>query len=187
VRGVFTRENAQKQRQKNAQNLAEVAGILEPISRYMNFSRLNKDQVSRILTSQHRFTRPQKMSSAVKLAFCRKDWFYDALDFFEVSCLAHELGNDDVHIWREAARACPKLPAAPRRSGVRVRRKGEAASASSEKHPHPDESASQKEAQQKHSSGKSAGNWRGGRARTRSRKAAPSRRARSSEEEHGEN
>jgi hypothetical protein len=101
----------------------DAAAILDPISRRMNFSRLNKDQLVRILTTQRKFANPAKKPPQALQALCRKDYFRDALDFFEIACLASGISPDDAAIWREVAFSLPKP--AVQRTGVRVRRKGE--------------------------------------------------------------
>jgi poly(A) polymerase len=110
-------------------NPVEASAIMESVSRHMNFSRQNKDMVLRILSSQHKFTNPpppspKKPSARPALAsLCRKDWFHDALDFFELACLVHNLEMENARAWRALANSLPN--AASRRGGVRIRRKGE--------------------------------------------------------------
>ena len=107
--------------------LHDAAGILDPISRRMNFSRLNKEQLVRILTSQRKFANPAKKPPQALQAICRKEYFRDALDFFEIACLASGINTDDVTVWREVAVNLPR--SGVQRRGVRVRRKGEARTA----------------------------------------------------------
>jgi len=103
--------------------LSEAAAVIEPISKSMNFSRQNKDQVLRIISSQYKFANPEKKTRTAMLALCRRDWFHDALDFLEISCHAYGLDADDVYAWRAFISNIPK--AAALRGGVRIRRKGE--------------------------------------------------------------
>lgn len=99
------------------------AAILGPISRRMNFSRLNKDQLVRILSTQRKFANPAKKPPQALQALCRKEYFRDALDFFEITCLASGNSPADAAIWREVAFRLPKPSI--QRTRVRVRRKGE--------------------------------------------------------------
>ena len=102
--------------------------IIEPISKRMNFSRQNKELVLRIISSQHRFTAPppshkKTPAAGAFLSLCRKDWFHDALDFFELSCYAYDLEIENAKAWRSLANSLPNTT--NRRGGVRIRRKGE--------------------------------------------------------------
>ena len=113
---------------RQGQSPSESAAIMEPISKRMNFSRQNKDLVLRIISSQHRFINAppnfhKASSRAASSALCRRDWFPDALDFFEISCHAYDLETENARAWRVFANSLPNITS--QRGGVRIRRKGE--------------------------------------------------------------
>ncbi|MDR2733498.1 MAG: polynucleotide adenylyltransferase PcnB [Spirochaetota bacterium] len=122
------------------------SSLIEPISKGMHFSRLNKDQVLRIFSAQPRFAHPEKKNRAALLAMGRKDWFRDALDFYEISCHAQDKAecsagdSAKVALWREIIENIPQPEAnalRTQRGGVRIRRKGESAEQPQwKKHPH---------------------------------------------------
>lgn len=109
----------------NDSSFGEANAVIEPISKGMHFSRQNKDQVLRIFGAQLRFAHPEKKNRAAMLALGRKDWFRDALDFYEISCHARGADTAKIAVWRELMESIP--PAEARHGGVRIRRKGETA------------------------------------------------------------
>jgi len=104
-------------------SFGEANALIEPISKGMHFSRQNKDQVLHIFSAQPRFAHPEKKNRAALLALGHKEWFRDALDFYEISCHAQGADTSKIAVWRELMESIPA--AETRRGGVRIRRKGE--------------------------------------------------------------